>query len=339
MGTKVLLRLPNWVGDVVMVTPSIIALTKKGFEVSLAIREHLYPLIKDFPAVDKIYKIKMRSLSSNFIFLNEVRKENFDFYIVFAKGFREGLLSKLSKSKRRVGYDVNKRGLFFTDKVNMSDQLWDNHHVFQFAELLRPLKVELTDEKVFLPVSEQDEKNVSDLLSREGLKEKEFIVFHIGSSKFPRAYHSERFGKCADEIMKEYSIKIALIGDKNDKEYIDSFMNECKDAVNLLGKTKLRELPSLLSKAKLFVGNDSGPMHIASAVKTKVVAVFGPGSPNKTSPFMDETLFRIVYQNFPCSPCRQRFFKECKPSINGKPFCLESIDYKTVKERIIELLD
>lgn len=322
-----------------MVTPSILALTRRGFEVSLAIREHLYPLIKDFPDVNKIYKIKMRSLSSNLIFLKEVRKENFDFYIVFAKGFREGLLSKLSRSKRTIGYNVNKRGVFFTDKVEMTDNLWNNHHVYQFAELLKPSGVELKDEKVFLPVSEQEEKNISSLLLKEGLKEKEFIVFHIGSSKFERAYHSERFGKCADEIMKEHQIKIALIGDKNDKEYADSFMNECKDAVNLLGKTKLRELPSLLSKAKIFVGNDSGPMHIASAVNTKVVAIFGPGSPKKTSPFMDETLFRIVYQNFPCSPCKQRFFKECKPGINGKPLCLESIDYKTVKERIIELLD
>ena len=104
----------------------------------------------------------------------------------------------------------------------------------------------------------------------------------------------------------------------------------------------LLEITQLLKVTRLFIGNDSGMMHMASLVGTPVVGIFGPGHPNTTGPFLVAEKQEIVTQNYSCSPCRQRFFKECKPSHHYKPYCLEDISVKCVSlavDRIVKRLE
>ncbi len=337
---KILIRLPNWVGDIVMATPSILALMreKPEAEIHFAIRSHLYPLVENFPDVKKIYKIEGRNIISNITFLMNVRKEKYDAFIVFSKGFREGILAKFSRSSYTIGFSVNFRKLLFTHPIEMSKELWNKHHSIQFSKLLSPLNIELQNEKTFLPLSDEEKNSALKILNEKGLKEKAFIVFHIGASKFARAYHSERFGKAAKEIKKRSGKEIVLIGSKDEMKFTESFLKECTSAKDLTGKIALRDLKPFLSFAVLFVGNDSGPMHIAGSVGIPVVAVFGPGSPQKTAPLVEETKLKVVYKSFLCSPCRQNFFKDCDPSEYGKPPCLEAIDFKEVVSAVFDLI-
>lgn len=337
---KILLRLPNWVGDVVMATPSILALLreKPQAEIHFALRKHLCPLVENFPNVKRIYPIEGKKISSNFSFLKEARKEKYDAFVVFAKGFRDGVIAKFSKSQATIGFSVNHRRLLFSHPLEMTKELWNSHHTFQFAKLLSPFGIELKGEKTFLPVGENEKENALKILKENGLKENNFIVFHIGASKFARAYHSERFGKAAKEIGEKSGKEIVLIGSKDEINYSENFVKECPKVKNLVGKISLQNLKSFLSFAKLFVGNDSGPMHIAGSVGVPVVAVFGPGSPQKTAPFLEESKLRIIYKGLPCSPCRQSFFKDCEPSEYGKPPCLEKINFKEVVSAVFELI-
>ena len=96
----------------------------------------------------------------------------------------------------------------------------------------------------------------------------------------------------------------------------------------------LQEIVQLLGVSRLFIGNDSGMMHLASLVGTPVVGIFGPGHLGTTGPFLATEKQEIVTQNYSCSPCRQRFFKECKPSHHHKPYCLEDISVKCVYEAV-----
>ena len=100
----------------------------------------------------------------------------------------------------------------------------------------------------------------------------------------------------------------------------------------------LRALAGLLKKSRLLIGNDSGVMHLAAMVETPIIGIFGPGHPNTTGPFMDPEKFEILSQDYSCSPCRQRFFRECDPSPNKKPYCLEDITTDNVYEAIHRLL-
>ncbi len=96
--------------------------------------------------------------------------------------------------------------------------------------------------------------------------------------------------------------------------------------------------PQLLKASQLFIGNDSGLLHLASLVDTPVIGIFGPGQAATTGPFIGINKQEIVTRNYPCSPCNQRFFKECEPSLHQKPECIESISVKEVSDAVQKLV-
>lgn len=102
-----------------------------------------------------------------------------------------------------------------------------------------------------------------------------------------------------------------------------------------VGTTSLRQSMALLARCRLLVCNDSGVMHLAAALNIPLVAIFGPQSPVKFGPWGENC--RVVYRKVSCSPCRQRFFKECEPSLRGKPECLEALTVEEVLEQISSL--
>ena len=103
-----------------------------------------------------------------------------------------------------------------------------------------------------------------------------------------------------------------------------------------VGSTTLRQTMALISRCRLLVGNDSGIMHLTASLQVPLVALFGPQSPVKFGPWGKGC--RVVRQEFPCSPCRQRFFTECEPSERGKPACMEAIAVDDVLKEISSLL-
>lgn len=109
-------------------------------------------------------------------------------------------------------------------------------------------------------------------------------------------------------------------------------------AIDLSGHLTVQELGAFLETCSLFIGNDSGPMHVAAAVGTPVVALFGPGVPEKTAPFVDPAQYIAVTKRYHCAPCRQKFFKECQPSRSGKPYCLEDISVNEVFEAVSKMM-
>ena len=94
-------------------------------------------------------------------------------------------------------------------------------------------------------------------------------------------------------------------------------------------KPSLREFVDLLKKCSIFIVNDSGPLHLAQQCGASVVGIYGPGDPKITG-LRSLSSGEVVYHSFPCSPCRQRFFAECEPSQNQKPFCIETITVEEV---------
>ena len=108
--------------------------------------------------------------------------------------------------------------------------------------------------------------------------------------------------------------------------------------VTIACELSLQEIVQLMDVSRLFIGNDSGMMHLAAMVGTPIVGIFGPGNSKTTGPYMDAKYYEILTKNYSCSPCRQDFFKECKPSPHNKPYCLEDITVKNVHDALHRLL-
>ncbi len=238
----------------------------------------------------------------------------------------------------RAGLDTDHRAFLLSHAVHFSEADWHEHHARQFAKVLSPLGVELGDEGLAFPLSEEDHAQAVQVLARAGVTPA-FAVFHIAASKAPRAWHARRFGNLGQELEARLGVRAVLVGAPADAAVHREFVEVCPGAVDLAGQTSLRGMGAVIAKAALFVGNDSGPMHVAAAVGAQVVALFGPERPTRPRPTFPPDRYRVVYADLPCSPCRQAFWQECSPSPEGKPPCLEGVSVGAVLHACEEMLN
>lgn len=153
------------------------------------------------------------------------------------------------------------------------------------------------------------------------------VVLHPGASKPERAWHVERYLKIA-EVLSKKGWKVMFVSGEPIATY--PYMS--------LIKPSLKDFSALLRSCSLFIGNDSGPLHLAQQCGAPVIGIYGPGDPIVTGP-RSITKSRVVYRGFPCSPCRQNFFEECDPAPTKKPFCIETISTEEVIKAVAEMLE
>jgi len=343
---NILLWMPSWIGDVILVMPALSALRQKfpHSRITAVAKNPANQLLLTHPAVDTVLQIPSgpkKGFLAGFRFAAKLRKYQFDLGIVFPNSIHSALLLYVSGAKKRLGYGTEGREIFLTHTVKVTSLAKrTEYRVDYFFNLLSSLKLD-PEERRFLPLKKnQEDKGVEEFLANIGWSENQILIaLHPGTSKPQRGWHVERFGILCQKLAKEYPVKIVVLGQEKEAEMLGQIRRFSPDHVFLLpGDMDLRDVTALLEKSHLFMGNDSGMMHLASMVNTPVVGIFGPGSPLTSGPFMDPEKVEIVSKNFECSPCRQKFFKECKPSPHFKPYCLEDISVKDVADAVERLL-
>ena len=176
-----------------------------------------------------------------------------------------------------------------------------------------------------------------------GVDKKDLLIaVQPGASKLERAWHADRFGILCQSLIKTYPVKIVLLGTNEEKLLLEKVSSYCSlENIAIVVKLDIREIIQVLKASQLFIGNDSGLLHLASLAGIPVVGIFGPGQAATTGPFIDIKKQEIVTRNYSCSPCKQHFFEECDASLHHKPECLESISVKEVSDaaqKIVERL-
>jgi lipopolysaccharide heptosyltransferase II len=343
--SKILLWMPNWIGDVVLALPAVQALFDRYPEakISIAVRAPSQRLLEGHAAIDTIYEIPS---GDNIRFWDQTQfsrslsKNNFDLGVAFPNSFKSAFLLRLTGAKYRLGYNTEIRDVFLTHSVEKDKVAIELHRVDYFLNILSPLKLKKMKTR-FMPTVKIDSRiKAKEVLADLSVRSGEFLVaIHPGGSKLPRRWHEERFGVLCQKLLKEYDAKVILLGDKSESDTLKSIVGSCPaDKVLCLTSLSLPETAAVISKCNVFIGNDSGMMHLAAMMNTPLVGIFGPGSPQTTGPFMDSDNYEIVTKNFPCSPCKQNFFKECKPSVHSKPYCIEDISVKDVMEAVERLV-
>ena len=131
------------------------------------------------------------------------------------------------------------------------------------------------------------------------------VVIHAGGPMLLKRWASERFVELIKRLLQDYAVKVFLVGGKDEYELAESILDGVGDdcVINLAGKMTLAELAYLLKQADLFIGNDSGPMHIASACGTNVVGLYGPTNPERFGPYGRNCIALRMEDN--CPPCAQ----------------------------------
>ena len=314
---RILIRMPNWIGDAVMAMPAVSQLRRRfpDSEISALAPPIVTDLLLNHPDLDRVLTYGSASTHAGrvarFRLIRSLRRERFDLGVLFSNSFSSAFFFYLGGVRERLGYRRDARGLFLTrglkpprKKLHQKDYYL--HLVEKGAGEPEAVHADASPSPTLWLLPE--ERNaIGRALPRWGLDPGlSWLGINPGAAYgASKRWEPRRFAEVADRLAGAFAVQPLIFGGPQDAATALEVSQAMKSpAVVLAGKTSLRESMALLSRCCLFLTNDSGPMHIAAAFGVPVVAVFGPTDPEVTSPVGEG--HRIVRVGVECSPCKHR---------------------------------
>ncbi len=315
---KILIIKLSSIGDVVHTLPSLAALRKgyasagKPVTIDWLVEEAASDIIKGHPLIDEVKVVKkngwLKDFNANRRVARKLREAHYDLVLDFQGLFKSAIWVWLSRGKKRVGFSNSRElsHLSLTEKLPAYDP--EMHAVDRYLKLSKHAGGEVGDVVFPFHTGEEAENNAASILRSSAIDEGEqFVTIVPGARWRTKLWTSENFAQVAARIRDEFGLKVLLIGGLGDFEELEKISRLAGDGVvNLAGRTGLAELAVLLGHSSLALTVDSGPMHIAAAVGTPVVALFGSTAPWRTGPYGAGHV--IIRKELSCSPC---FKREC----------------------------
>jgi len=209
-------------------------------------------------------------------FARNLKKKKFDLALILHPTNRTHLVTYLAGISKRVGY-YRKFGFLLTDKLAHNKQQGERHELEYNLDLLRYLGVDTGEKALHIPIKHEAEVWADKLFQEHMIKATDkLLAIHPGASCPSKIWPLVRFAQVADALSKKYNFKVLVIAGPRDLSRADEVVkNMHSPVINLAGRTSVSQLASILKRCKLFISNDSGPVHIATAVGTPVISIFG----------------------------------------------------------------
>ncbi len=318
---RILVRGPNWLGDAVMCEPALRGL--RGLfpdaQVTLLVKPAVADLFVGHPAVTRLltYDIKGRhaGFSGKWALAKQLRRQGFDLAVLFQNAFEAAFLTFLARVPCRYGYATDGRSLLLSDPVAVPDPRMLLHQVRYYWDLLKPLGLMGDPPVPELVVLPEEEQAMVERCAQGGLTPTDIVVGINPGSTYGDAkrWLPERFAEVTERLCRTIhtspgqQVSVVIFGAKGEEHLgQDIAARLSSPSLVLSGATTIRELMAVVKRCSLLLTNDTGPMHIASAFKVPVVAVFGPTDWRTTSPFGGA--HAIVREPVDCAPC---LLREC----------------------------
>ena len=317
---------PNWLGDSVMAIPFVRALRRAHPADSLFVAARRGPAAI-FRAEGSAEVLDIRG--HLFEDSRALRRHRFDEAWLLPNSFRSGLLAFLSRASTRIGYDTDGRGRLLTHAVALPPAI--RHQLRDYDRLLESRGVDPDLDPPRLPVPTETQQRADTALARAGLTAADpFVLLAPGAAfAWTKRWPPESFGRLAAALRRS-GLSCGIAIGPGEADLAHRVSNAAEAPLPILGEDlDPVELAAALSRARVVVSNDSGPMHLAAAVGTPVVALFGPTDPGRTAPA--GAPFKILDRYVFCSPC---FLKECPYGHE----CMKEIEPEDVLCAVEELL-
>lgn len=312
-----------YLGDVIMTLPMLKPLKELFPEarITFLTANAAKDLFKANPYVDEVITYDApwfyEKTEGLWGFLGRLRKRRFDLVIEARADIRDiFLIAYLSRAKHRISYKVGGGGFLLTGVVPYKQI---KHRVDYHLDIVRYLGGQPGKLDWGINISEAESRK-ADLLLAKGGTSGLLIGIHPGGRKGLKCWPQERFAKLADDLIDRFGARVFFTGAPNEADLIGGIIAMMKGrAENLAGRADLRVAFALIGKLDLFITNDSGPLHIASAMSTPTVALFGPSKSNETGPYGN--INRKVEKAFPCRQtcdedvCNNPVKKECMDAV------------------------
>lgn len=326
------------IGDVIHALPVAHALKQQypQARITWVVEKPAYDLLTNNPNIDEIIlfdKPKFKSLAGLFKYSPEfsrrLKGSHFDLALDLQGLFKSAAIVALSGAKQRLGY-CNMRELSQWISKPVCGKHSEGHVVERYLDVARYVGCDVKKVVFTLINTPEEAANASAIAAQAGLPAGQtYIILAPGTNWPSKCWPIEHFGELAAEVSQKEIIPV-IIGGASDSDLAASICNVCPTAVDLTGKTNLKELAFFMKGASCFVGGDTGPMHLAAAVQTPVVALFGPTDPERNGPYGE--IHTVITVQEECQKCWKR---ECP---KGKQ-CLAAIEVQPVLAAVKELLE
>lgn len=308
---EVFVRSPNWIGDCAMAIPAIRALKDlyPDVKINIVTKTHLKAVFNNIKEINRVVtipgKLTLFNLAETVLSLKKYKIET---GILFTNSFISAFLFRLSGIKNLTGYNRDMRGFLLKKKIRFPES--GVHQRDFYMELVKTftgknIKRNYSDK---LEISNEDKENLKERLSEIGVEPgKKFIgISPMAAYGTAKQWPEDKFAELIKKIKRGIEdSEILLFGSPAEKEGISKIAEVSGEKIIEISEAfSLSEAISIISMCRIFVSNDSGLLHIASALDIPAIGIFGPTLPEKTAPVRKN--IRVIYKSADCSPCKHR---------------------------------
>ena len=328
------------IGDTVLTTPSLFALRRflPHTQIDILLEDWVAPVLEGSDLVDRVIAIPRESTSARARLARDLRASRYDVVYNLHGGTTATLLTRATGAKHRVGFGHYQYARLHNHAAPSSLEIWQRpslHSVEQQLALIGWTGVPVTDRPATrLPVNESSLHRITEKLRAAGMDdlEKPFALIHPAAAFDTKQWATENFARVAEELTARGLAAIAIVARK-EKLILDALAEHTSGPIIGLSDLTLPEVTALASRARLFVGNDSGIAHIAAAAGAPCVVIFGSSNVAHWRPWTTNPN-EVVREEMPCQPCHGYFCAEFE-----KPECILRVPLERVLGAIDRVLD
>ena len=343
MKNILLIRLSS-LGDIVLTSPAIRAVRQHfpQARISMLVARQSADLLTENPHLAEVIPFDRKAVNKDTGEMKRIirllRERRFDLSIDFQRKFRTSLLAYLSGAKCRVGYH-QPHGVLCTVRVRdlntkaiRAGRIASLHAIDRYFDLLHPIGIEPTDRTLELFITEADRTFAREMIGTKGIEANRLKVgLFPGAGWKLREWMPDRFAAIGDRAAKHFDAQVLLFGGAHEVELVRQMRDLMTTETTLLaGTLRIRQLAALIEQCDLFITNDTGPMHVAAAMHTPTVALFGPGDHIRFQPL--DPIHTTIRHHVPCNPCKQ-FTNRCNNNICMKLITVDEV-WETVHQNL-----
>lgn len=316
---KLLVRAPNWVGDAVMAIPALemVRRVHADDEICVLARPVVAELLSGQPFLDRILQYDFRGRYRGWIgrekLIAELRKEKFDIAVLLQNAFEAAWLAWRADIPERIGYARDARGPLLTKAIRVPQEGeipgQESHYYLELLRRAGWIESSPAIPPIRLLVSEAARTAAESTLRSAGARENAWRCAIAPGASYGAAkcWPPERFALLADRLISDCGADVIFFGTPVEKDIEARIRSNMKlRAISLVGETSMRDLAALFASCSVFIGNDSGAMHVAAAAGLPVIGIFGSTDPEGTAPVTEQ--FTLIREAVSCSPC---FLRRC----------------------------
>ncbi len=313
---RLVVRLPNWIGDIVMSTPALRALRTRFADAHIAVAgpAHAEPILEGLDSVDEVIALPSRKADGNSALRRgaaRLRAGKFELAVLLTNSWSSAFVMRLAGIPRRAGYAENGRGLLLTDSLAHPPEAGRHRMPMPMVEyyfrLLESIGVPRVDHHMELAVSDEDVASAAAWLARQGLDGDDVPrhAIHAGSSFGPsKLWYPEHFASVADALFERRGAPTILFCGPQERPLVDAIEAACRHPVASAATDTidLRTLKAVVKRLDLLITTDTGPRHFGPAFDVPTVCLMGSTDPRFTNTNLHGTA--VVRSGVDCSPCQ-----------------------------------